>query len=82
MTPADVAQWYAHDAIAGLDGLTAEELVACGRGGEVVHFLLGVLASEGIDACAVGPPARVATTCASAHDREAPRGRRARSASP
>lgn len=49
--PADVVQWYAHDAIAGLDGLTARQLVACGRGGEVVDFLLGVLAREGRDAC-------------------------------
>lgn len=41
-----VSDWYHGDAIATLDGMTAHQLVALGRGNEVVDFLLEALSSE------------------------------------
>lgn len=41
--PEAVRDWYADTSIASLNGLTAETLVAQGRAGEVLGFLLAAL---------------------------------------
>lgn len=43
---AEARHWYRFDAIAGLDGRTAHELVHAGRGPAVLDFLQDVLRHE------------------------------------
>ena len=40
--PREAAGWYLHTRIAELDGLTAAQLVALGRAGDVMRFLAAV----------------------------------------
>lgn len=44
--PAMVRDWYHHDPIQGLDGMTAAQLVQQGQGERIVAFLRAIMVHE------------------------------------